>query len=609
MKQFFRSPLWRAFALTGLGVCLGVLTLLISAVSYPAIDGVALFRTYLTENLLIVPVNCAVPVLLIWLGYFLTRRGWAAYLVGAVPCMAVSLVNYFKISLRSDPLLASDILLVSEAGGIVGGYTLELSPYLIAGLLCVAAGLIFAVLFIPRVKIPAPERAFGLLSTAAVALCLMCGVFLSNSFAAKMTNNSAINQWSDVEVFVSRGTLYSFLHSARDMFPEPPPGYDEDAARQVLTAFSDADIPEEKKVSVVGVMLEAFCDLTDFPALAAREEVQELYAPWHELEENSITGDLLTNIFAGGTVDSEWGFLTGYSGHEDFRTPTDSFVWYFARQGYQTLYDHPGHGWFYNRQNVNGYLGFDSQRFTENYYGELVDPTAAIWNSDHILFPELTEQLRQRVQDGPVFSFSVSYQNHGPYESASFDGEPLVTGLDEESNHIFNNYLRGLGKTIAAVTGMVEELEGMEEPVVLVLFGDHKPWAGNGNSAYRAAGVSFEMDSLEGFENYYATPYLIWANSAAKETLGRDFVGEGGDFSPCFLMGQVFDACGWEGSGFMQLQREIRKITPLLHVQGLYLQEGALTDELSTSGQEAVDAYRWAEYYREHCNILTHGVK
>lgn len=61
----------------------------------------------------------------------------------------------------------------------------------------------------------------------------------------------------------------------------------------------------------MGVMLEAFCDLTDFDALAGFDTVQEVYAPWHALEEQSLSGRLLTNIFAGGTVDTEWGFLTG----------------------------------------------------------------------------------------------------------------------------------------------------------------------------------------------------------------------------------------------------------------------------------------------------------
>jgi hypothetical protein len=197
-----------------------------------------------------------------------------------------------------------------------------------------------------------------------------------------------------------------------------------------------------------------------------------------------------------------------------------------------------------------------------------------------------------------VFSFSVSYQNHGPYDTTPVEEPPRVTCLDEQSNNIFNHYLRGLGKTITALTGMVEELEAMEEPVVLVLFGDHKPWAGNAESAYAAAGVSFDLSTEEGFYNYYSTPYLIWANSAAKETLGNRFVGKGEDISPCFLMAEVFDACGFEGSGFMQTQRYIRDITPLLHVQNLYWQNG-LTDKLSTISNGTVDCYLWAEYFRE----------
>jgi hypothetical protein len=111
--------------------------------------------------------------------------------------------------------------------------------------------------------------------------------------------------------------------------------------------------------------------------------------------------------------------------------------------------------------------------------------------------------------------------------------------------------------------------------------------------------VTFDTSTLGGFYDYYSTPYLIWANDAAKETLGQEFTGHGGDFSPCFLMAELFDQCGWEGPGFMQLQRAVRDVTPLLHQQGLYLVDGQLSDALSGEDKSVVDAYRWAEYYRE----------
>ena len=146
---------------------------------------------------------------------------------------------------------------------------------------------------------------------------------------------------------------------------------------------------------------------------------------------------------------------------------------------------------------------------------------------------------------------------------------------------------------------LISGLEEESAPTVVVLFGDHKPWLGNGESVYHELGISFDFSTLEGFSNYYATPYLIWANSAAKELLGSDFTGEGHDISPCFLMTELFDLCGWEGPGFMQMAREIREISPLLHSRGLFLQDDTLIDILPSPENEIYMDYLRAQYYRE----------
>lgn len=594
---------WLIFALTGLGCCVGVLTLLYGAAAYIKLPGLALFRSYFHHPALL-GLNLLPPVLLIWLFYFLTRRGWGAFLGSFLPCVAVAMVNYFKIRLRSDPFLAADLTLISEAGGIVGNYSLDVDWLTWLTLGALLAGLLFSVLLIPKWPRRGWGRAFAAASCAAVC-AVSCASLFTNSDLYQSTDNSEyINPWSDVEVFVSKGCLYPFLYSMRDMFPAPPPGYDGAQAQALLEAFSDADIPADKQVSVMGIMLEAFCDLTDFDFMADHPDAARVYDPWHALAEQGVSGRLLTNIFAGGTVDSEWGFLSGYSQHDDFRRDTDSYVWYLRDQGYQTFFSHPGYGWFYNRQNVNDYLGFQDSWFTENHYGALVDPTSAIYHSDDILVRELLAQLTQRTAEGPCFSFSVSYQNHGPYESAYSAGveyfTPANSGMAAESCHIWNNYLRGVDSTIQAMVQLTQGLEELDRPVVLVLFGDHKPWGGNGNSAYADMGLTFDLGTLQGFYDYYATPYLIWANSAAKEVLDSDFTGEGGDFSPCFLMPKVFDLCGWTGPGFMQLARQVREITPLVHERGLYLSGGQITDALPQGQQDFVDRFLWAEYWREN---------
>ena len=301
-------------------------------------------------------------------------------------------------------------------------------------------------------------------------------------------------------------------------------------------------------------------------------------------------------------MDTEWGFLTGASEHDEYRGATGSYVRYFTAQGYAAHYAHPGYSWFYDRERVNDYLGFERSVFTENGFGELVDPYVAMWHSDQQLADYLLADL-DAADGSPLFSFAVSYQNHGPYaetESAVPYVSPEASGWSQESCNILNNYIFGVNETVREYVRLTQELDARDTPVVLVLFGDHKPWMGNGGSVYEEMGIDFDTSTLAGFRNYYATPYLIWANRAAKEVLGADFTGDGGDFSPCFLMTRLFDACGWDGPGYMQLSRAMRDISPLLHTNGLFLHDGVLTSVLSDTDRSFYRSWLAVQYYREH---------
>ncbi len=611
-------PVWRGLWLTAAGVFLGLLALPIGADSLSQVSGLVLLENCLGSPTLLA-LNLLPVVLLLWGAYCLTGRGWAAYLIAGVPVLLIALVNYFKIQLRGDPLLMKDLALVSEAGNMAGKYSLDFTALIWLDLALALAGLAVVCVVLPRKKGWTRERLLGLLSALALLWVAMPALYLNEALYERENPEADwFNPWSDSQVYVSHGVVYSFLHSAGDLLPQPAPEpvTGEEGQRtpeEILADYPEADIPLERKVNVVGIMLEAFCDLTDFPALAEQAGVQEIYDSWHQLEGQSVTGNLLTNIFAGGTVDSEWAFLTGYSRHSDFVRPTDSYVWYFDRQGYNTRGGHPGFGWFYDRETINQYLGFREYWFTENHYGELVDPVAAQWHSDDILVEEVYQDLVDQLGQGagPVFSFSVSYQNHGPYEYDHMSYEtiidPATSGLPAESCYVFSNYLHGINETIQAMVGLSQRLEELEEPTVLVLFGDHKPWAGNGNSGYLGINANFNTSTLEGFYQYYSTPYLIWANSAAKEALGNEFVGDGGDFSPCFLMTEVFNQCGWAGPSFLQLSREMRSVTPLLHSLGIYMDEdGNLTDTLDEADSAFLADFLLAQAYREQ-NLIPQG--
>ena len=600
LHQIYLTAVLAAFAAAN-----GFLALRLAACSYAPLWHPWVYASYFAHPPIVL-LNVLPAFVFMALGYFLTRRAWAAYLFSAVPTLGLALVNYYKIQLRGDPFLAADLRLIRTAGGILGHYRLDLSRVVLVAAGGAALMLLFAIFLLPRAAGGVRVRLAGTVVCLALLPLLYFTVYMNDDFYYGSVNNDALeNEWSDVEIFVSRGFWYPFVRSISKAFPAPPEGYHAHAADEILAAYPDGDIPAERRVQVLGVMLESFSDLSDLPMLRAQPEVAALYEPLHELESRCVSGDLLTNIFAGGTVDSEWGFLTGYSRHRQFRSDVDTYVRWFDAQGYETVYNHPGYEWFYNRKNINRYLGFSRSFFTEDGFGALVDPETAPHRSDRVLFDYLLGELDARGEgDKPLFSFSVSFQNHGPYadDLKEYERErlsPAATGWSEAACTILNNYLDGVADTIAELRRFTEELDARDMPVVLVVFGDHKPWLGNDEAVYEELGVNRDPATLDGFYNYYSTPYLIWANGAAKAALGCDFTGAGRDCSPCFLMAELFDLCSWEGPGFLALSREMRAYTPLLHETDLYLENGALTQTLSPEAEAFYRRYRCAEYRRE----------
>lgn len=583
---------WNGLMLLCAALGVTVVMLLLAAGNY----SLRVFMGYFTHPQLFL-LNLIPVLLLMVLGWAVTGRPWAAYLFGAIPAMAFAFGNYYKMVFRNDPVMFGDLLILGEAGNMAGQYQLFLNGRLALVAGCVIAGLL-ALIFFVRGR---PSGKIRLSALAAVILALVFGVkpYLSDSlYNATAVNLEYLSPWAATHQYVSRGALYPFFYSVKEAFPTAPEGYDKTETAQLLAQYEDGDIPEEQKVNIMGIMLEAFADFSEFESI---EFIQDAYALYHALEEESYTGDLVTNIFAGGTVNSERAFLTGVSTQFNWRSSANSYPWYFKSQGYETSGDHPCYDWFYNRKNINSYLGLDDYRFVENYYSEL---TGYAVGMDNVFFPELTADFLSRLEsDAPQFSFSVSYQGHGPYDSdvcwwGEVDDYIANHDLPEEYRYILANYLGSVMDTQQHLAELVDTLRSSQEPVVLIVFGDHMPWMGNGNTVYDALGISFDQSTEEGFYNYWSTRYLIWANDAAKEVLDFDFTGEGPDLSPCFLMGHLFDCLGWAGDAYTQATYEVRQTLPVIHDGGRCMENGALTIELTAEGQALLQRFRCLEYHR-----------
>ena len=569
------------------GCCLGFVSLYFSAGDH----GTALFSWYLTQPMVLV-LNLIPFVLLVLLLYAALDRAWLAFLLGGAVCLFFSWAQYWKLMARSDPIFAGDLLIFTEATQMAGQYIdITWQIVLSAVLVLLAAGALF-LLARGRMKKPVPRIAL-----AAAVIALGCWLY-PNYYTDSATYNSMtvwpeINKWFETNRYISRGGIYPFIHSIPDALPTPPEGYDEAAALADLSAYPSDDIPEDRKVSVIVTQLEAFADLS---GVTDRITGVDPYAEYHALLAESYHGTLIPNVFAGGTIDTERCVLTGFSKLEEFRRPSWSYARYFESQGYTVEGAHAGYEAFYNRLNVNANLGIPDYRFIEGYYDAMVPDVPY----DNVFLPDVTDTILKKIENGPVFSFNVTYQNHGPYSTdyAWFsDIYVPQESLSSSDWHIINNYLWGIQDTGRRMQTMVDAFRTIEEPVVLVFFGDHKPWLGEQSVTYDALGIDIRSGSDEAFRNYYGTDYLFWANDAARAVLGTELVGQGPEISPCFLMNVLFEQCGWGGPGYMKFTDELRAELPVLHNTGRSLVGGTFTDTLTEAQQSLRDRMLRIQYY------------
>lgn len=605
-----RSPIlrvWRMRWLTLLGLMLvslaiGVSGLVLAAGSF----GQSMIDSYFA-NPAILALNLVPGLLLILLLWFITGRAWLATVLGGGAITILSAANYFKVMFRDDPLTAADLSLAAEGLNMVDHYMTELSQEMLtAGGVLLGSVLLMALICRAKPSRTWKGRVVGTLLCATLLTSGVWAFYTSGPWAkpawTKWTENGAdINQWSATQVYLSKGFVYPFLHSLPEAVERKPEGYKKSNADALIEQYPDVDLSPSQRVNIVSIMLEGFNDLTQFADIELRTDKKSPYKPFHDLEKVSYTGRLITNIFAAGTVDTERGHVTGMTDFGNMRHDTWSYAHYFRNQGYITQGSHPSNDWFYNRKNINRYLGFDEYYFLENHYGAINDNKIAM---DKVLLPEIYDLLVRDMKSGqPVFSFNVTYQNHGPYPIGWLRyGEFVPKDVySEDTYYILNNYLGGLEETGKQLIKLKKKLDALEEPVIMMVYGDHNPWLGDGNSVYKELGVNFDLDTKEGFENYYGTRYLIWANQSAKEMLDFDFVGQGPDLSPAFLMAHLFELCGWEGPTMTQMTKPLLDSgLTVASSHGAYLYRGQLVDTVPEEVKQAWQNYLDVSYTLRH---------
>ena len=466
-------------------------------------------------------LNIALYMIVYYLFYAITASVRASVIGLSTFTALFAMVNIYLLKFRQIPLMATDFLVIRTALNVAGDFDFTPDIYVLL-LICYLVAVIVASSMIKENNKLRKNIPFRVI--IAVIYIGFFGFMYHLTIKTDYLQEKYIqfNTFRPTKSYTKNGGLLTFTKSIQLCMFDKPDGYSEKTVAKIAKDYpSDSviDISAEKKPNVIVIMNEAFADLQAVGEFETNEEVLPFY---NSMKENTIKGFTYVSVFGGQTANTEYEFLTGDSKAflPENSTPYQLYIKDYmpsltgnmVLNGYQgNLALHPFYGSGYNRINVYNNFGFSE--FLDVYNFE--NPTyIRDFISDSSDFAKVIEEYEKckAKSDAPFYLFNVTMQNHSSYDM-DFDTLPKTIKItsEDKKNADAERYLNLVHLSDAALKELIEYFEKVEEPTVIVWFGDHEP--GISDKFYENI-TGKKLDKMTGLESMelYKTPFFIWAN-------------------------------------------------------------------------------------------------
>lgn len=421
--------------------------------------------------------------------------------------------NKLKLDLRNSPITPGDFSLLKELRGLE--QPVEINIWLMLFLLLVVISVIVAIFFlVPKVK----ENWLVKVSVFFLSLSFLFSFWTDYPFSP-MKETQFQNTWWRQELGTMRNGLFgNFVLLAKNSQITPPKNYSQEKIKSIVNEYKPVVVNSDEKPNVIFIMSEAFTDPLHF----GKEHFTEDPIPnFRKLYNESLHGMMYSPEFGGGTANVEFEALTGLSrqflpdnsvAYQLYvKQPTPSVAYSFREAGYHATAIHSFYGWYYQRQSVYRYLGFD-----QFISGEFMDLDYRLGSGHgypkdkHMTDYILSQMDKTKERD---FIHAVTVEAHHPYKPI-VDSKFLEKGtLPDSTRQYLNSYTEFLHSVDKELGRLVEELNKKDEPTILVYFGDHFPTFISNAQVYGQQGTGIANNILYDYEDYLNThklPYFIW---------------------------------------------------------------------------------------------------
>ena len=574
---------------------------------------------YVTGNLDTVPYYMATLnigwIYVLYLALFAVT-GRTRIAVPAASCIlyVISLAETFVVAFRSRPIMLWDVMAFRTAMTVSGNYEFFITRQMKTA---------FVLLLLMNVFLWfTPRRVRGWKLRLAVGGGIAASIVGYGAwfFAVLVPSwGLGINMWAINGTYQEYGYVLSTAVSLQYVVKKPPQGYSNARLKEIYNRLEESiyaeagngqaypvksqaypespenpenpeNRPEEGQpvtpVNLICIMNESLAELKTAGDFTTNTE----YFPFMDsLEENTVRGSLCVPVFGSMTSNTEFEFLTGDSMallpansiayQFNVKPDTYSMVSTLKDQGYYSVAMHPYPGENWNRVECYQNMGFDAFLDQEFYEGS---EELRNYISDEADYQKLIQVVEAKENpEDKLFIFNVTMQNHGGYEGTydNFEQEVWLTGEYEGKYPKTDQYLSLMKRSDQAFQYLVEYFSRIDEPTMIVMFGDHQPSVED-EFYDDIAGMPSSEITVQEHLMWYETPFIIWTNySMPSEDMGR--------LGAVYLSSEVLWRANLEMTPYNRFLLAMKEDLPVVHFLGCYDREGTY--------------YYWAKAESERC--------
>lgn len=473
-----------------------------------------------------------------------TRLAPLATLAAGGAGLIPAAVNFYTLQLRGEPFLPWDLTQMKEAAGVAAAAGLKVQPSMVwAGGILLGMTVLSFFLYRRRGRPVLPVRLAGIAASVAALLALVFGVYLQPA----VTQSFGIypDAWMQDRYYRWYGVITGFMTNLTNLEIDAPEDYSEDAVNALLDEveaagkietgpnFPDSYAAVEKTPTILYVMDESYWDVSELEQYSVTFDT-DISPNLHALQQTSAHGRVYSPSFGGGTCDVEFEALTGYSvgflpsGCKPYQQhvthPMFALPSYLKDRGYQTAAVHCYYAKYWSRNTAYPNLGFDDFISLEDMRG-VEKVRGYYWKGGLVTDASMGEQIIREYEtlkaasDAPVFLHAVTMQNHTNYNAANYPDDQRVhitsapAGLKASTVGALEDFATGVRDADALLGQLVSYFSQVDEPVILVFWGDHYNPIDSGYDVYTATGYA-GADSSD--PRLHQTTLLMWSNYSSQ---------------------------------------------------------------------------------------------